>query len=227
MSDHSPPAFYSPENNSGQGPRSSLPRELRRWNWGAFFLNWIWGIGNSTYIALLMFVPVINFVMPFVLGAKGNEWAWRNRYWRSVADFRKTQRRWAIAGVIVACAVLGFFPALFTVVMGSMKMSTPYRMAMEEVRADDAVVTAIGSPIRAGFLVSGSINISGGSGSSDLRFMVRGPEGHGTVYTTATREAGDWAITALILDLDEEGRIDLIRPLPSIEPERQPDPIEI
>ncbi|WP_281405489.1 hypothetical protein [Mesorhizobium sp. B2-6-4] len=27
---------------------AEIPAELDRWNWGAFFLNWIWGIGNST-----------------------------------------------------------------------------------------------------------------------------------------------------------------------------------
>lgn len=66
-------------NTSGLGRESIVPPEIMRWNWGAFFLNWIWGIGHSTYIALLMFVPLVNVVMPFVLGAKGSEWAWRNR----------------------------------------------------------------------------------------------------------------------------------------------------
>ena len=58
---------------------AEIPPELDRWNWGAFFLNWIWGIGNSTYIALLMFVPLVNIVMIFVLGAKGSRWAWLRR----------------------------------------------------------------------------------------------------------------------------------------------------
>ena len=61
---------FTIENNSGQGKNSTLPPEIKGWNWGAFFLNWIWGIGNSTFIALLMFVPIVNFAMPFVLGAK-------------------------------------------------------------------------------------------------------------------------------------------------------------
>ncbi len=60
---------------SGLGKQSILPPELRRWNWGAFLLNWIWGNGNSVFIALLMCVPLVGFIMPFVLGAKGNKWA--------------------------------------------------------------------------------------------------------------------------------------------------------
>ena len=66
-------------NTSGEGKGALVPEELKGWNWGAFFLTWIWGIGNSTYIALLMFIPLVNMILPFVLGAKGNEWAWKNR----------------------------------------------------------------------------------------------------------------------------------------------------
>lgn len=34
-----------------------VPPEIDRWNWGAFLLNWIWGVGNNTFIALLTLVP--------------------------------------------------------------------------------------------------------------------------------------------------------------------------
>ncbi|MGZ5106361.1 MAG: hypothetical protein ACXWBR_19085, partial [Usitatibacter sp.] len=63
---------------------SPVPSEIDRWNWGAFLLNWIWGIGNNTFIALLALVPFVNIIMVFVLGAKGSEWAWRNKHWESV-----------------------------------------------------------------------------------------------------------------------------------------------
>ena len=56
----------------GANNPAEIPRELDRWNWGAFFLNWIWGLGNSTYIALLMWVPFVNLIMIFVLGARGS-----------------------------------------------------------------------------------------------------------------------------------------------------------
>ncbi|VFS51713.1 hypothetical protein [Budvicia aquatica] len=61
------------ENSSGKGALAEIPAEIRGWNWGAFFLHWIWGIGNNTFIAFLVFIPFVNLVMPFVLGAKGNE----------------------------------------------------------------------------------------------------------------------------------------------------------
>jgi hypothetical protein len=47
-------AYGDADNTSGQRERAIVPPEIRGWNWGAFFLNWIWGVVNETYIALLM-----------------------------------------------------------------------------------------------------------------------------------------------------------------------------
>jgi hypothetical protein len=83
---------------------TAAPAEVKRWNWGAFLLTWIWGIGNQVWIALLALIPLVGLVMMFVLGAKGNEWAWEKRRWDSVESFHSTQRKWAIAGLIVWAA---------------------------------------------------------------------------------------------------------------------------
>ena len=61
------------ENTSGGGKSAVVPPQVKRWNWGAFFLTPIWAIANSVWIGLLGFVPVVNFMMSFVLGVKGNE----------------------------------------------------------------------------------------------------------------------------------------------------------
>lgn len=70
------------------------------WNWGAFFLSWIWGIGNQVWISFLVFIPIFGwFIMPFILGAKGNEWAWKKGNWQSVEHFKKTQKTWGWVGL--------------------------------------------------------------------------------------------------------------------------------
>jgi len=89
------------ENTSGQGNLAVIPPEIRGWNWGAFFLGIIWGIGNNVWIALLELIPFVGWVMIIVLGIKGNEWAWRNKRWNSVEHFKKTQRTWAKWGLAV------------------------------------------------------------------------------------------------------------------------------
>lgn len=101
------------ENNSGRGAASTLPQELQGWNWGAFLLNWIWGIGNNTWLALLCFVPFLGMVMAIVLGIKGNEWAWQNKFWPSIAEFKRVQRIWTIAGLIVVAVSIVLTIAMF------------------------------------------------------------------------------------------------------------------
>jgi hypothetical protein len=112
------PAAEEPAvNDSGRGSASVLPAELKGWNWGAFFLNWIWGIGNRTWIAFLCFIPLVNIIMIFVLGARGSEWAWQNKPWDSVEHFRKTQRtwkRWGVALFIIG-VVIGLIYAIIAV----------------------------------------------------------------------------------------------------------------
>jgi hypothetical protein len=93
--------LYMQENTSGMGLAAVVPNEIMKWNWGAFLMSWIWGVCNGTMISLLCFVPVVNLAMPFILGAKGNEWAWRNKRWASVQHFQAVQRQWTIAGVIL------------------------------------------------------------------------------------------------------------------------------
>lgn len=96
-------------NTSGNGQAAVLPEELKGYNWGAFLLSWIWGIGNKTYITLLSFlVAFIPFIgclaalgMNIWFGFKGNEWAWQNKHFESIEHFKSNQKKWTIAGIIV------------------------------------------------------------------------------------------------------------------------------
>ena len=107
------PVSQAVTNTSGQGAASVVPPEIMGWSWGGFFLNWIWGIFNGVYIALLALIPFVNLVMIFVLGIKGREWAWRNKKWESIEHFKQTQKTWAIAGLIVW--ILCFIPVVFAI----------------------------------------------------------------------------------------------------------------
>jgi|GEM_PF-2322837 len=95
-------------------PQTPLPDEIKKFNWGAFFLTWIWGIGNNSYITLFAFLAYfvasvansLGVVLPFCLafniycGVMGNQWAWKNKTWESTEYFNRVQKRWAIGGVL-------------------------------------------------------------------------------------------------------------------------------
>jgi hypothetical protein len=179
---------------------AEIPAELDRWNWGAFFLNWIWGIGNSVFIALLMFVPVVNIVMIFVLGARGSRWAWRNRAWRDAEHFRRTQRAWAIAGLISWVAVIGGAVSLATAIPRFMKGSDAYHMTMESVRADPRVTAALGDKIDDGFWIGGNVRVNGdGSGNAVLNIPLQGSKASGVATSHAVRSDWVWTIRLLVV----------------------------
>lgn len=92
------------------------PSILGKWNWGAFFLNGIWGLCNGCWwifainlvINFLSIIPFVGYITPFIglgwgiaCGINGNKWAWKNRQWNSVQDFEHTQHQWAKASLIV------------------------------------------------------------------------------------------------------------------------------
>ncbi|HEX7814560.1 cytochrome c oxidase assembly factor Coa1 family protein [Dyella sp.] len=202
------------ENTSGGGSTASVPPEVDRWNWGAFLLTWIWGIGNNVLIALLMFVPFVNIVMWFVLGAKGSAWAWRNRRWASVEAFRQTQRNWAIAGAILFVVVGVFMVGGFWAISSAMKHSGAYELAVKDLQQNPEVVQQLGSPMSTG-IPTGQIQVSGPSGTAHLSFSVQGSKGKGTVYVEATKAIGRWHLDQAVFENDAtEQRIDLIPKTP-------------
>jgi len=102
-------------NTSGQG--GPVPDEVKNmgWNWGAFWLTWIWGSGNGVWISFGALV--LGIIWSVVLGLKGNEWAWQNRRFESIEQFRETQAAWSKWGwiVLVVSAVIWILMMVFGV----------------------------------------------------------------------------------------------------------------
>jgi hypothetical protein len=195
-----------------------IPPEARRWNWGAFLLNWIWGLGNNTFVALLAIVPFVGFVMMFVLGAKGGEWAWRNASWRSVEHFRRVQRYWAIAGVIAWLAVIGLMAAIFFSIVAAFRSSDVYRLGIARLESNPEAVRLLGTPIETGF-PTGNFNVNGPDGEARLAIPVHGPRGSGTVFIEATKSMGVWRFEHIQLQVDGHAeRIDLESGRPVLPP---------
>lgn|SRR5574344_44450 len=75
---------------SGDKPKSPVAK----FNWGAFFGTWIWGLFNKTYITLFMIPLSMTLAwFPFMLicGLKGNEWSYENKKIDAIDKFHKSQ----------------------------------------------------------------------------------------------------------------------------------------
>src|SRR5580692_3383389 len=151
---------------------AEIPPELDRWNWGAFLLNWIWGIGNDTFIALIALVPGLGFIMMIVLGLRGSRWAWRNGRWDSVEHFKRVQRRWAILGVVVWLGAVVLFGSAFGVAFYMLSNSDAHRLGAARIQASTEVAELLGTPITTG-TPYGSIKVQGETtGQAALTFSA-------------------------------------------------------
>lgn len=190
----------------------TVPAEIDRWNWGAFLLNWIWGIGNNTFIALLTLIPFFGtFIMPFVLGAKGSKWAWRNGRWESLEHFKRVQRLWAIWGAVIWVSVILLYAGLFGSFFYLLGYSEAYALGVAKLEASAEAANALGKPISCGSPV-GTISVVGTSGRATLSFSAFGSKATGRVFLVATKQNGAWSLKRLILTVDgTDQEINLLR----------------
>lgn len=176
--------------------QKEFPDDLKGWNWGAFFFNWIWGIRFRTYRALWVLVPFVNLVMPFILGFKGNEWAWNHNQWSSVEEFKKSQRRWSVASLtlIVSGVVLAIG---FTIsVNDSFEESGSTKLVLSTLEQTSKFQENIGAPYSID-LKRGTLSGSEISGYAEMQYEVEGIHGDGVFDARAELIDGVWHLTCL------------------------------
>ncbi len=61
--------------------------------------SWIWGLVNHVWISFV--ILILPGIWNFVLGAKGNEWAWKARQWDSPEAFKEHQKKWKPWAIIL------------------------------------------------------------------------------------------------------------------------------
>jgi hypothetical protein len=111
----------------------------------------------------------------------------------------------------VALLFLAFVGSILLIVFSAMKLTVVYKEALARAKADPAVIEALGSPIKDGFLMSGNTNVNGASGESNLAIPISGPKGKGTVYVSATKSLGQWNYSGLVVEVRQtRERIDLL-----------------
>jgi hypothetical protein len=115
-------------------------------------------------------------------------------------------------GCLVAILlVVGLIAAIGGLAFVGLKQADAYKLALERAQNNPQVQAALGEPIEAGLLVSGSVNISGPTGSADISIPISGPKGKGTIYVVATKSAGQWEFSTLEVEIHATGeRVDLL-----------------
>ncbi|GGA36875.1 serine/threonine-protein kinase [Okeania sp. KiyG1] len=107
---------------------NDVPAEIIDWNWGAFFWPGFWCLTNHVWVGLIAWIDLsgVTFgtgwlITGIILGYKGNEWAWKSRKWKSIAEFKKHQRMWSIISLLLIsiAVILGILVILFLFVIAA------------------------------------------------------------------------------------------------------------
>ncbi len=105
----------------------------------------------------------------------------------------------------------GIIASIMFFVFGVMKSSDAYKDAVAKARAHPSVQESIGTPIEAGLLVTGNINVNGPSGHASLSIPLSGPKGEATLFVEAEKSAGRWTYSILAVEIKAtQQRIDLM-----------------
>ena len=111
--------------------------------------------------------------MPFVLGVRGNRWAWRNGRWDSTEHFRRVQRAWTKWAVIIYVGAIVLFGAIFGGAFYLLSHSEAYRLGVANLEASAEVANLLGKLITTG-LPAGKISTPPTSPFDPNRTLAKG-----------------------------------------------------
>lgn len=113
--------------------------------------------------------------------------------------------------IIVAAAA--FLAIIFFSVFALMKSTPVYKTALERAKSNPQVIEALGTPIKEGYVITGSTHTEGPGGEVNIGIPISGPKGKGTIYVVADKVANRWTYRTFEVEVD--GRPDRIALLPN------------
>ncbi len=120
---------------------------------------------------------------------------------------------WVVSVGCLSMILLGclFVMSIFGVATTALKSSDAYAIAMSTAEHDPVVIAELGAPLEPGWFVSGSVNVSGGSGHADLSIPVSGSVHSGKVNAVAEKSGGAWTFSKLNVTVNgRPGALDLL-----------------
>ena len=144
--------------------------------------------------------PAKQPIQPHQVAAVQRGWFFRNLWWLLPA---------ALLALVLPCGCCG---GIFWWVIGSIKSSEPYQMALHRVQTAPQVIEQLGEPIEeAGWMPTGNFsyrtNNGVTSGKASFDFSVSGPKGTTHVHAEAICRNGKWRFRVLEVTPASTGKV--------------------
>jgi hypothetical protein len=172
----------------------NIPAEIKKFNWGAFFLTFFWSVRHGVWVGLLAVLPFFGLIMGLFLGFKGNALAWEINMYTSTEEFISSQKLWGIIGV-------SFWLLFAAVFVYSVFFSGTIKTALELVNDNEQAIEYFGSPIkkRLTFINSVSSYRTLNLAKIEAKFGVEGYKQKGYVFIRALKENNVWSVKELVV----------------------------
>jgi hypothetical protein len=101
------------------------------------------------------------------------------------------------------CATLAFMVValiggIIYFIFSGARSSEPFQRTLQAAQASPEMRSKLGEPITLGYLFSGSVNWTNGTGTADVQIPLSGPKGSTTVHTIGTKTpTAPWIFTKM------------------------------
>lgn len=195
--------------------------KLTRWNWGGFFLTWIWGISNRTYLGFSVFLAFIisatlkaifiNYLpilandavflilniltFAFVIAIHVLHGLKGTRWsWQRIHWASVTHfKRAQLTWGIIGLVVWIICIGLFSYTAIQVTHSKVFNQSVYNAQHNQELQQQIGKPITVSlWSVRGGIYFTGKRKQAYFKYTVEGSKGEAQVVTLAVKQSGQW-----------------------------------
>ncbi len=110
-----------------------------------------------------------------------------------------------LALLVVGGLAVGAF--IFFGVVQVIKSSAPYQTALSKAQNSPEVQEELGTPIKDGFMPSGSVKVENDTGTAEFTIPLSGSKGSGTIHYKATKSGETWTPSELNVKVDADGKV--------------------
>lgn len=97
--------------------------------------------------------------------------------------------------IVIGLIIIIFISTTFITVIGTLKNSSSYKIAIESIENNESIKETVGEPLRYGMIPSGSVSVSNGYGEASYVIKVKGQKDSIKVYIYLQKEPnGEWTV---------------------------------